>query len=311
MPRRPKVVVLDTGIGSHSWLTPELGCVKDGFALQVPVTNPELTGVTVDPYEGYLDSDAGHGTFIAGIIRQGAPDADVEMIAVMGGDGFVPESDLLDAVLMLALRQQNATQQRDAASFIDVLVLALGYYNENAHDLTYSSELGGAIRTLGMNGTAVVVAAGNDATDRPNYPAAFGPWQGITNPTADCVPVVSVGALNPTGQTIALFSNAGAWVTSHDVGVAVVSTFPDTFDGSIQPEVAVYVPGDGLRTTLDIDDLRGGFGTWSGTSFSAPLVAAKIAARLCGAQDLAAVDQATAVQRTWAAVTAQVPKLHP
>jgi hypothetical protein len=41
------------------------------------------------------------------------------------------------------------------------------------------------------------------------------------------------------------------------------------------------------------------------------MVAAKIAARICLASDIAAVDQPTAVQRGWAAVTAQVPNLHP
>ena len=123
--------------------------------------------------------------------------------------------------------------------------------------------------------------------------------------------MVSVGALNPSGRTVAIFSNAGGWVRAHRVGVSVVSTFPDAFDGSLQAALEVFVPGDGLRSSLDFDDFRGGFGTWNGTSFSAPILAAEVAAFLCTAQDIGVVDQATAVRRGWAAVTSRVPDLSP
>ena len=53
-------------------------------------------------FEGSLDSDAGHGTFIAGLIRQQCPDADILAMRIMAGDGVVPESDVLDALHMLA-----------------------------------------------------------------------------------------------------------------------------------------------------------------------------------------------------------------
>ena len=67
--------------------------------------------------------------------------------------------------------------------------------------------------------------------------------------------MVSVGALNPN-RTIALFSNAGDWVTCHRPGAALVSTFPITFDASGLPLARVYVPGEGWRETVDPDNFR-------------------------------------------------------
>jgi hypothetical protein len=57
------------------------------------------------------------------------------------------------------------------------------------------------------------------------------------------------------------------------------------------------------RESIDPDDFRGGFGVWSGTSFSAPIVAARIAASL--APHIAdGDDTATALARAMTAVQA-------
>jgi subtilisin family serine protease len=127
------------------------------------------------------------------------------------------------------------------------------------------------------------------------------------DPTA--VPLVSVGALNPNKKTIALFSNLGSWVACHRPGAAVVSTMPP-FNGSLQPGIDIVVPGDGERSLIDMDDYTGGFGTWSGTSFAAPVLVGEIAAALCGT-DLTVVDQATAVQRATAAVRSCTERTYP
>lgn len=308
--RRPVVAVLDTGVGSHPWLTPD--CVQvQPMVLDTPVEDAEVSGVTLDPYEGLLDSDAGHGTFIAGIVRQFAPDANVLAVRIMGGDGVVAESNLLDALWLLVLRQQLAIAAGNAEEIIDVVSASLGYYHEQPDDITFDPLLLAPLRELGALGVPVVCAAGNDATDRPMYPAAFTPWPGgtITAPDPACVPVISVGALNPN-RTVALFSNVGEWVSCHRPGAAIVSTFPTTFNAAEQASIAVFVPGDGLRATIDPDDFSAGFGVWSGTSFAGPVLAGQLAANLCTG-DLSALDRDSAVHRGWAAVTACVPGMTP
>jgi hypothetical protein len=303
--RRPVVAVIDTGVGAHPWLPSDIVHLQP-MVLDVPIDNAEATGVTLDPYEGVLDQDAGHGTFIAGLIRQYCGDANILAVRIMGGDGVVPESNLLDAVWLLLLRQQMAIAANNAADIVDVISLSLGYYHEQPDDITFDPELLTPLGELGELGVAVVAAAGNDATDRPMYPAAFTPWAGGTITAADpnSVPVVSVGATNPNG-TVALFSNAGPWVVCRRPGAALVSTFPTSFNASAQPSYAVSVKGDGQRATIDPDDFSGGFGVWSGTSFAGPVLAGQLAAQLCQ-WDLTALDRSSAVGRGWAAVKACV-----
>jgi subtilisin family serine protease len=120
---------------------------------------------------------------------------------------------------------------------------------------------------------AVVAAAGNYSTSRRFYPAAFSL---VPSP----VPVISVGALNPNGSK-ALFSDGGRWVSAWASGASVVSVFPTDVNGSLDPQATVRAraAGAGLpaaRAALDPDDYSGGFAVWSGTSFSAPLLAAHI-----------------------------------
>jgi len=48
--------------------------------------------------------------------------------------------------------------------------------------------------------------------------------------------------------------------------------------------------GDTIRCTVDPDDYTGGFGVWSGTSFSTPVFAAELAATLVDEGDLTDVS---------------------
>jgi hypothetical protein len=334
--RRPVVAVLDTGVRAHPWLDvrpnpaggylldPADGFVTDDPGIQAviyaessfaaaeqgdvsrqPIADGWDGPVAGDPLLGELDDAIGHGTFIAGIVRQAAPDARVLSIRIMHSDDVVYEGDLLCALALLADRIAAAEDGR-RAEMVDVVSLSLGYFDESPADIAYSSGLWQVIQVLLDLGVTVVAAAGNYSTSRRFYPAAF-------SLRSSPVPVISVGALNPNGSR-ALFSDGGRWVRAWAAGAAVVSTYPDDVNGSLAPEVRVHPHGGGLapangrpddREALDPDDFRGGFAAWSGTSFAAPLIAAHLAARLLELDPQAGLDgtgSQAAADRTRAAL---------
>ncbi|MCW2525053.1 MAG: hypothetical protein JWO63_3388, partial [Frankiales bacterium] len=282
--RRPVVAILDTGAGRHPWLPDAIvdrNPTVDGALLIGMPEGPysaESHGSVNDPLEGVLDSDAGHGTFIAGLIRQTCPDADILAARVMHGDGAVSEHVLLTALNRLVFRQALAVKQGDRAQAVDVLSLSLGYYHELPADQAMDHKLLAPLLELGRLGVVTVAAAGNDSTDRHFYPAGFAPHPHSQMPESlAALPVISVGALNPDERFVALFSNDGNWVLCRRPGAALVSTMPIDMNGSLGPIAEVRLANGERRATIDPDDYSGGFATWSGTSFAAPVLAGQIA----------------------------------
>jgi hypothetical protein len=295
--RRPVIAVLDSGVRAHPWLgvTPAgkgtyttasdgsvqvdqgiqdiiYSCDKQsatvGDSERQLIRDPWDTPMTLDELVGEVAPYTGHGTFIAGIFRQVVPDATVLSIRIMHGDGIVYESDLLIALGLLAARVARAQREDNPALMVDAVSLSLGYFNESPADVAYTSALRQVIDTLLGLGVVITAAAGNYATSREFYPAAFAGQP----PASDEVPLISVGALNPNG-TRAVFSDGGRWVTAWAPGAAVISTFPVDVNGADQP--AIRVP-DSSRESFDADDYRSGFAAWSGTSFAAPMMAADV-----------------------------------
>jgi subtilisin family serine protease len=313
--RRPVVAVLDTGCGRHDWFPDDVvdrDVRLDGERIGRPEgePDPEMFGDVLGPLDGALDWVAGHGTFIAGVVRQLCPDADILAIPVIHADGVVPESELNAALAQLLVLAVRHARGEAGGRPVDVVSLSIGYYHE-ATDPASNAALGGIVRAFGKLGIPVVTAAGNEATIRPTVPAVFSP-HGTVAPEADVVPVVSVGALNPDGS-VALFSNSGDWITAWAPGALLVSALPTTFRTAARSATAFErpLPGDGApdalpRSTVDPDDFRGGYGIWSGTSFAAPYVAGAIAQRLTQAVELGLpplTDVSGGVARGWDAVT--------
>jgi serine protease len=243
-----------------------------------PETDPEEDADQSGPLDGAIDALSGHGTFIAGLVHQACPDADILSWRVIQSDGVIVESDLIDALTKIAELVRRHAAGEEGGHPIDVLSLSLGYYHETPEDVLFDPMMYELLELMGECGTVVVASAGNDATARPVYPAAFAPWDGGggTPTREDCVPVVSVGALNPD-RTVALFSNAGSWVRAYRPGGAVVSTIPP-FQGGYEPIARTTGFGQ-VRESIDPDDFTSGFAVWSGTSFSA-LLAGQVAKRL-------------------------------
>ncbi|WP_206785383.1 S8 family serine peptidase [Amycolatopsis sp. MtRt-6] len=321
--RRPVIAVLDTGIGPHPWfgLADRSGPPPAGSGLavapgiQAAILQAQLaSGATLptqllpdywdapttgQPLIGDVDTDTGHGLFIAGIVRQACPEADTLAIRVVHSDGVAYEADVLLALHLLADRVRAAQADNRPEDMVDVVSLSLGYYEENPADVAYTGQFGAAIAELLGLGVLVVAAAGNDATTRRFYPAAFAdqPLGGGSGPQ-----VISVGALNPdvTGSK-ALFSNEGPWVRAWATGAGVVSTYPTDVRGTAAADHEV--PGFG-RNSFDPDDYSAGFAVWDGTSFAAPLAAAELGKALLQSGDLATVDRETVVKRAWTALGA-------
>ena len=144
------------------------------------------------PTDGLLDAQAGHGTFVADIIRRIAPGAEIDVKRVLDGDGLVDEYTLVAAL--------DGCQA-------DVVNLSLGGFTAgDTPPIALAKAIAGLDRRI-----AVVAAAGNENRSRPFWPAAL-------------KRVVSVAAVDRHGSP-ASFSNRGWWVDACALGVDVNAEF--------------------------------------------------------------------------------------
>jgi hypothetical protein len=205
---------------------------------------PWLRGVTGDPERvdpRAIHPYAGHGTFCAGVVRCVAPASEVRVEGFLTQGGAVYESEIFGQLF-----EALATEP-------DIISVSAGTRSRNnLHLLSFERLWETYVEPFGK--TVLVAAAGNDGTSKPFWPAALS-W------------AIGVGSLDPDG-TVSDFSNFGSWVDVFALGRDAVNAFPSgSFTCNEPPDTGEVRRFDGVAQ-------------WSGTSFSTPLVAAIIAARM-------------------------------
>lgn len=206
---------------------------------------------------------AGHGKAIAGVITTIAPGATIQEARINDRDGLATD-------VSAARRIASSLQTLSRANYPDIMINAFATAVCDRNPLVP----GAVLQPIGLeavvevvdkfdpyqpDGMLIVASAGNMASTRPHYPAAF--------PT-----VLSVGALDGNADAdlspwsspsrtapVADFSNRGAWVDVYGLGVDLPTTHVNGYrfdhDGPI------------ITGAAKVD----------GTSYSAPKVAAHIA----------------------------------
>lgn len=262
---QPVIAVLDTRVQPHVWLPKPVGerpfCVgPDGTGRKprVPVhTDPSSVSD--------LASHRGHATFIAGLIRQVAPHAQVLSVPVMGDDGRASERNVVAALTWLA------DGYLASGARLDVVLMAFGRpFPEHPEEMGQIEELRLAIANLAGRGVTLVASAGNDGTDRRTVPACFAEAPDAT--------VVSVGAGHSADEP-AWFSNRGSWVKQWRPGSDVLSIMPMRPASDSEWQCATSCFGEGFSAALPYD-AWGGAARGSGTSYAAAVYAAEVAERL-------------------------------
>jgi thermitase len=183
------VAVLDTGVDtSHPALA---GHLVDGYDFVDNDDDPSEVG-TAGVDRGY-----GHGTFVSGLVALTAPDARIMPVRVLDPSGMGDVWRLAKSMVWAASNGAN------------VINLSLGTYTRTH----VANEL---ISNLSANGRGVVVvaAAGNAASNLPQFPAGEGGSR-----------LLSVAATTPL-DTLALFSDFGSWVDVAAPGAGIWSTIP-------------------------------------------------------------------------------------
>jgi serine protease AprX len=249
-PKAPTIAIVDSGIDPAH--TADFGNRVLG---QVNMTS--LTPNS--PGDGY-----GHGTFVAGIAAGAAP----------GYAGAAPKANLLSVDVM---NDQGQATVADVIKGCDWILANKSTYNIQVANFSLHSAnrasvlfdpLDQAVEKLWLNGVVVVAASGNYATDAVNTPS------GVQFAPGNDPFVITVGA-----------ADIGSSLGAGDDQVAPWSAWGYTPDGFMKPDIGApgrYMVGPvtangGLVAERPDKVVKPGYMQLSGTSFSAPIVAAAAA----------------------------------
>ena len=228
---------------------------------------PWLGGVTGDPDPlgpalpggaPSIPKYTGHGTFVSGVARCEAPGAAVHVARL-----FMKDGGEFEHVIARRLWQIFAGDLTNGRVPALVNLSAGGYTRKNRPPLSFNAFF------RHHPGVTLTAAAGNDSVCRPFWPAASRH-------------AIGVGALGADLRHRAWFSNFGDWVDVYAPGEALVNAFATGVYTYQEPP---------RRPAVQAFD---GMARWSGTSFSAPLVAGLIAWQMT-AGSASAADAASAL----------------
>jgi subtilisin family serine protease len=255
------VAVVDSGLSRHPWLF-------DGDNTPLDPAAAEIWDLSAPA----LPRHVGHGTFVAGVVRQYAPRAGLIGRRVIDMNGHADDADLAAALHSLV--------ECDP----DVVNLSLVPGDEPGETDEGTSRTLAAVRRLQEEcGTVIVTAAGNDGDDFPTERLA--PDDELT---------VVVGALDLGGQP-AWFSNTrhvNIWAPGVDVlstfiwwtGLLSATVHDDDHDHDHDAHTVLGLsaaPAEELPAPPIVPVAPfTGWARWNGTSFAAPAVAGAIAAEI-------------------------------
>jgi hypothetical protein len=243
-----RVAVIDTGIPAAAR--------TDGWLADVPRTTDNIDELDVLPAgpDGLLDYQAGHGTFVAGVIRRVAPQAGIRMYRAADSDGFGTDHDIAEAILRA---------HGDGAQIIN---MSLGVRTVDDQPPPAMADAIATVQRESGGRTVIIAAAGNYGDAFPVWPAALPGVEAVAGLTAYLVP--------------SAWSSYGPHVRFSTVGEGIRSTYvPGTESPVFDPSPDHFGPDP--------------WAMWSGTSFAAPQIAGAVA-RISyeeGTEPRAAVDK--------------------
>jgi hypothetical protein len=240
----PLVAVIDTGIPS----LPDDGGYPgmsrtDGWLSAVERTdrNRDLLDDFPCGPDGYLDFQAGHGTFVAGIIQRVAPGADIRVYRAADSDGFATDDEIADALLQAV---------GDGARIVN---LSLGARTTDDQPPRAMATAVADVRRQSNGDVVIVAAAGNFGDRFPCWPAGLDGVEAVAGLTAHLTP--------------ARWSSHGDHIRFSTVAEGIRSTFVTGLEAPVFDREPEEFPEDA-------------WALWSGTSFAAPQIAGAVA-RIC------------------------------
>lgn len=284
------IAVLDTGIDRDHPIFSHT-TVLTGFDFVDYDDDPSEQG---DPTQHLA---YGHGTHVAGLIATVAPEAQLLPIRVLDSNGvgnmwvlleglqyaanqgvdvinlsfsFTRDNDIIEEVLeeivCSDLNDVDVCIDDDDDDDDDDEIDDDDEDDKDSRDTAAQEECDDEICPH-PGGVVVVAAAGNRGSEQPEYPAA------------DKESGMLAVASSTVSDTLALFSNYGAWVDLAAPGENIISSVPNQ-----------------------------AYGAWSGTSMSTPLVAGTAALLRASDATLTSTDVASRIKTTATPICALVPQ---